>query len=198
MPLISLKAEPSGSKWLLRLVVNITREGVSQKVCKGSSGFLGERGKRDEIRYFEQQRLTTWVYGERDDSLARQLAGKKDVGCLCLAVPTPSIVVFAAIEVDIVQSAGSDHVAIAGEVDYAGVLPSGLNLGVDERRKQEVAKVVGGELRLDVVLVSGEGDRHDAGIVDHDVEFRDALVDDFCSLADRIKVVELDRHEGGL
>ena len=157
--------------------------------------FWPKAGKQGGIRSLGRQRLTTWVYSERDDSLARQLPGKKDVGCLCLSVTTPTIVVFAAIEVDIVQSAGSDHVAIAGEVDNAGVLPSGPNLGLDERRQQEVSEVVGGELRFDVVLVSGEGDGHDAGVIDHEVEFRDGLVDDSCSVADGIEVVELDRHE---
>ena len=56
--------------------------------------------------------------------------------------------------------------------------------------------MVGRKLRFDVVLVGGEGHGHDASVIDHDVNFRDCLVDDSCSLADGIKVVELNGHEG--
>ncbi len=143
--------------------------------------------------------LTTGVYSEREKSfrseLACKLAGEENVGCFRLPVPRPPIVVFALIEIDIVQTTRSNHVAITGEVDDASILPGCQDFGKDKSREEEVAEVVGGELRFDTVLVGGKGYGHNTGVVHHDVNFRDSFVDSYCSLPDGVEVVKLYGHE---
>ena len=48
------------------------------------------------------EKLTTRMYSERNNPFVGELAGEEDVGGLRLPVPTPPIVVFAIVEVDII------------------------------------------------------------------------------------------------
>lgn len=145
------------------------------------------------------------VDGVRPDAPVRQPAGQldreEDVGRLALPVGRPGLVRPAVGEVVVVEPERADLVAAARGVDDARPGPGGEDLGHEGVGQQEVPEVVRGQLQLVALLVPAVlRHRHDAGIVDDDVDLGDVLVveDRGAGLPDRVKVRELALHKDGL
>lgn len=139
------------------------------------------------------------MYGRRPNSTRSQFSGEKNVGGFGLSIPRPSVIFGSVLEIVIIRSKWSKLGSVAGKIDDSGALTSSLDLGKQQRCEEEVTKMVGGKLKLNIVLIGAEfGQSHDTGIVDHDVQFFDGFINCICSLTNRIEISKIDRDEGDL
>src|SRR3954452_5238339 len=133
------------------------------------------------------------VHGERADPLVLaervELEGEQAVGRLRLAVGLP-LLVRIALELQVVEADRADPVSRRGELDHARAAAA-RERGPEEVREDIVAEVVGRELALPAWSDAELRRRHDAGVVDEQIELAVGLEEELREAVDALDPGEL-------